>query len=372
MATRCGSAGTTGRWRGSNAATLAVQEEFVTRVAAFRMSDAGDAMLVYGGIGGLARVDKSTGAVAIVNARDPGDDIAAEDIGAPTSADGRVWAATLASGHLVELDPVSLEPIAALQIGITDVPKPGGRRRCAVGGGHRQHRRRLSCANHSDSLISRIEAGEALARGQCHSPAGLLLAALPRPRIIASGVAAALAAVLALASLLRPASPNLGPQTTPTPESSAQLLDQLPSAGEVVNVRQIPFRGFYPRLLAHGYLWLEDEDSGELMRVDPATSAIDVLAVAGRFAFGLNVTADETSVWALDAPKHQLVEIDPESLTEVRRVRTRAPVLAFVVAGGVAWFIDELTYELVRLDLSSETIDRRVALPGPSQLLDRR
>ena len=94
--------------------------------------------------------------------------------------------------------------------------------------------------------------------------------------------------------------------------------------------------------------------SGELVRVDPETGAMDILDVTGRIGFALNATADETSVWALDNFTHELVEIDPETLTEVRRVRTRTQVGQFAVAGGIAWFIDALTDEMVRLDCRPE------------------
>jgi outer membrane protein assembly factor BamB len=209
------------------------------------------------------------------------------------------------------------------------------------------------------------------------------LAALPRP-VLYAGVAAVAAAVVALAVLLRPAPPNVGPQTTPSPEASAQSLDQLPSAGEVVSrtpadVDQVA------RFFAHGYLWMEDvkldeqTTSGELVRVDPATGAFDVLDVTRRIGLELNAIADETSVWArndvsltpsgVEIAFDELVEINPESLTEVRRIPTRRQLGDYVVADGVAWFIDALANELVRLDLTGRAETIRVSLPAAAALL---
>lgn len=199
-------------------------------------------------------------------------------------------------------------------------------------------------------------------------------AGLPRPVLFAAGAVAVAAAVVALAALLQSA-PNVGPHTTPAPSVSEQSsLDQLRSAGEVVNRTPVEVDRV-PKFFAHGYLWMEDSTSveigpsGELVRFDPTTGEMDILDLTRRPGGPPNATADKTSVWAVDGFHHELVQIDPGTLTEVRRVRTGTQVRDFAVADGIAWFIDSLRDDVVRLDLASGDVTARVSLQAPAAVL---
>ena len=152
---------------------------------------------------------------------------------------------------------------------------------------------------------------------------------IPNWLLVAGAVAAA---ILVAALLLRFAPPNVGPETSPTPAPSGQL----PSAGTIVN-RFAVDPSYRMLFYAHDFLWMQRDESGRLIRVDPTTGAVDTLLVTAG-AEGVRVAADETSIWALDNRDHDLVEIDPRALLEVRRVHIGGlSSRAFAVGGGAAW-----------------------------------
>jgi hypothetical protein len=186
------------------------------------------------------------------------------------------------------------------------------------------------------------------------------VAGLPKPVMLAAAVAAVL---LAVALLLRFGQPNVGPQASPTQVPS----DQLPSAGSVLN-RFPTISTYEPAVVGHGFLWMEDEVRGELIRVDPETgaeTAIDIIHDSA--GGGLQAAVDETSVWVLDGATSELVEIDPESAQEVRRIPTDGGRLA--VAGGAAWLANSEANTLIRVDLEAEEVDLRVPLQATGVLL---
>jgi streptogramin lyase len=190
-------------------------------------------------------------------------------------------------------------------------------------------------------------------------------AALPVPVLVA---AVAAAAVIAVAVVFRLAPPHVGPQPSPTPVPSGQL----PTAGEVVN--RIPIESTYaPRVFGLGFLWMEDIRSGEVVRLDPETGAIDTLDITKRVGFETMPAIDETSVWAVDTYAQELVEIDPESMAETRRFQTGIDARGLAVGGGFAWLIGgehlRESQEVARVDLASETVDLRVPIQEPSAVM---
>lgn len=185
---------------------------------------------------------------------------------------------------------------------------------------------------------------------------------LPKPVMLAAAVAAVL---LAVALLLRFGQPNVGPQPSPTQVPSGQL----PSAGSVLN-RFPTISTYKPTVFGHGFLWMEDEVRGELIRVDPETGAETAIDIIHDSAGGaLGVTVDETSIWVFDGATGELVEIDPESAQEVRRIRTPVFAGGLAMGGGVAWFADREASAVVRFDLETEKVTLRVPVQAPGVLL---
>jgi streptogramin lyase len=188
------------------------------------------------------------------------------------------------------------------------------------------------------------------------------LAVLPKPVMVAAAVAAVLVAV---ALLLRFGQPNVGPQPSPSQVPSGQL----PSAGTVLN-RFPTISTYEPAVVGDGFLWMEDEVRGELIRVDLETgneTAIDIIRDSAGGA--VRATVDETSVWVFDGATNELVEIDPESAEEVRRIPIGCCAGRFAVAGGVAWLADSEAKTLSRIDLEAEEVDLSVPLQATGVLL---
>jgi hypothetical protein len=105
-----------------NAATGAVEGEVTTQVIAFKLFRIGDAIVIYGAPSGAVSVDvgsmEVTGHVSQFegNQFDPSEPAYT----GLAAGDGRVWATT-ESGQLVELDPVSLQPLAALSLDLSEL-----------------------------------------------------------------------------------------------------------------------------------------------------------------------------------------------------------------------------------------------------------
>jgi hypothetical protein len=207
-----------------------------------------------------------------------------------------------------------------------------------------------------DSIMAEVEATPQLRSW---------FAVLPRPVIITAAVAAAL---LAVALLLRFGQPNVGPQPSPSQVPSGQL----PSAGTVLN-RFPTISTYEPVVVGHGFLWMEDGVRGELIRVDLESGSETAIDIShGPAGAGVRPAVDETSVWAFDDLTNDLVEIDPESAEEVRRIPIGCCASRVAVAGGIAWLADTAgngNSRLTRVDLETEEVDLRVPLQATGVLL---
>ena len=109
---------------------------------------------------------------------------------------------------------------------------------------------------------------------------------------------------------------------------------------------------------AAGYLWVTAADTGEVLRIDPATHAIKRVHVGG-FPIGIVVTGG--SVWFADHEGGKVVRLDPRSLRPVGepiRVGTKPSWL--VVAGGSLFVTDQDDGTVTRIDVQS---GNKVGLP---------
>jgi hypothetical protein len=184
------------------------------------------------------------------------------------------------------------------------------------------------------------------------------LAALPMPVLIAGAVAAAL---LAVAILLRVAQPNIGPQPSPTlTPTQAVVLQRIPTIST-----------YSVAVFGHGYLWLEDQRRGQLIRVDPQTGVIDdALSITGAsVGGGLHPAVGLTSLWVVNNSTQELVEIDPDTNQEVRRIKTNILATELAVAGDVAWLVDSGAEGVARVDLTTGVVDLRTPFPGAVAVL---
>jgi outer membrane protein assembly factor BamB len=180
------------------------------------------------------------------------------------------------------------------------------------------------------------------------------LAALPMPVLIAGAVAAV---VLAVAILLQVAQPNIGPQPSPTPTTTqATVLQRVPTIST-----------YSPATFGRGYLWLEDSQRGQLIRVEPDTGVIDdPISVTGdSVAGGLHAAVSLTSIWVVDNSTLELVEIDPESNQEFFRIRTNVLATGLAVVGDVAWMVDAGAESVARVDLVKGVVDLRIPFRAP-------
>ncbi|HEX6655114.1 MAG TPA: hypothetical protein VF153_02775, partial [Candidatus Limnocylindria bacterium] len=166
---------------------------------------------------------------------------------------------------------------------------------------------------------------------------------LGRP-LLAAGAAAVL--VLAAVLIWQFGRQQVGPHPTPPPRPAA--------------VQQVPGLATYqPALFAHGYLWLDDQNRGELIRFDPQTGTLsDPLPINSQnFGSSVHPTAGPNSIWAVDAETHELVEVDPATNTELRRVSTGADIPGGVfILDGFAWIADPGAQSVVTVNLTSGAV----------------
>ena len=110
--------------------------------------------------------------------------------------------------------------------------------------------------------------------------------------------------------------------------------------------------------VAGGAVWASDLDTGEILRIDPRSRAVQARVQAGVQAGGdLPISAGGGALWA--AARGRLLRIDPADARITGRVRVGEPDAGFPVAGaGVMWLIDAL--ELRRVDTERLAFDHTV------------
>ena len=107
-----------------------------------------------------------------------------------------------------------------------------------------------------------------------------------------------------------------------------------------------------------GYIWVTAADTGEVLRIDPATHAIKRAHVGGS-PVGIVVTGG--SVWFADHEGGKVVRLDPRSLRRVGEpIRVGAKPSWLGVAAGSLFVTDENDGTVARIDLHS---GERVGLP---------
>ena len=107
-----------------------------------------------------------------------------------------------------------------------------------------------------------------------------------------------------------------------------------------------------------GYLWVTAADTGEVLRIDPATRAIKRVHVGG---FPIGIVVAGGSVWFADQEGGKVVRLDPRSLRRVGepiRVGTKPSWLG--AAAGSLFVTDQDDGTVTRIDVHS---GKKVGLP---------
>ena len=194
---------------------------------------------------------------------------------------------------------------------------------------------------------------------------------------IAAFAAAFVAAVAILAYSLLPSGPsNIGGDATPSPGASASqaasaepsptapeipiaplpALEGLPSAGAVIGSYDVEDAGA-PVLYAHGSVWLSNNETGILSRMDPATGeiigTIEVNPNPEITRYDLNAVSDGSYVWATGIDD-AMVKIDPATNEIVERVDVGTLAYRIAVNDGQLWLTDlDQGGRVIRLDTAS-------------------
>jgi streptogramin lyase len=199
-----------------------------------------------------------------------------------------------------------------------------------------------------DSIMAEVEATPQVRSG-------------PDLRAISDFVLAA-AAVLAIAVLLRVGTPNVGPAPTPV------ALDQLPSAGRV-EARISVDASDVPAAFGHGFLWLTNAASGELVRMDPANGSIYSPLVVTEPGSAVPIAITDSAVWVVDRRDGTLVELDPDAMEERRRIPVEGTIAALAADGNDLWLLDVQAGRLARMDSADGSTAPSVVTEGASSLL---
>jgi len=107
-----------------------------------------------------------------------------------------------------------------------------------------------------------------------------------------------------------------------------------------------------------GYVWVTASDDGDVLRIDPETSAVKRLHVGG---FPMGIVVIGGSLWVADHDGGEVVGLDARSLRRVGQpIRVGAKPSWLVAAGGSLFVTDEDDGTIVRIDVPS---GKKVGLP---------
>jgi YVTN family beta-propeller protein len=100
-----------------------------------------------------------------------------------------------------------------------------------------------------------------------------------------------------------------------------------------------------------GYVWVSASDTGEVLRVDPATNAITHVHVGG---FPVGVTVVARNVWFLDRERGELGRLDPRTLKPLgKAVRVGGAPASLAWAAGYLFVGDPVRGIVRRVDVRS-------------------
>jgi streptogramin lyase len=128
--------------------------------------------------------------------------------------------------------------------------------------------------------------------------------------------------------------------------------------------------GLHPCGAAAGFgaVWVANDGSGSLARVNPRTNRVNRRIGVGRGACSADAGAG--FVWVTNYKTGSLVRVDPRTL-RTRKVRVGRSPFDVVVAGGRVWSTTWRDGRLVELDPSTLRIIRRLAVGSyPTGLLE--
>lgn len=202
-----------------------------------------------------------------------------------------------------------------------------------------------------DSIMAEVEATPQIRYG-------------PDLRALSGFVLNAAAALLAVALLLRFAVPNVGTAPTPVP------LDELPSAGRIQARISIEVNDA-PAAFGHGFLWLTNAATGELIRMDPANGSIASPLAVSEAGSATPIALTDSAVWVADRRDATLVELDPATLQELRRFPVRGSVSAIAADGSALWLLDDETAELLQFDVATGNVGLTLPIAGSALLVHR-
>lgn len=199
--------------------------------------------------------------------------------------------------------------------------------------------------------------------------------AIPRS-LLSLGVVAVLVGAILLSPGSRP--PGSDSPAGPAPQASGAAyvtppaLDSLPSGGAVEAEIDLP-AGAYPASAGHGALWIGNERSGEVMRLDPKSNEIVGTIEVNPSASGYNLwpVADEAWVWSSGVRDQTLVRIDPETNAIDARFGVQAVPYRIASSGSEVWFTNFDGGEVVRVSAATGEVQARIDLPSASGIVIR-
>jgi outer membrane protein assembly factor BamB len=151
--------------------------------------------------------------------------------------------------------------------------------------------------------------------------------------------ALALAATVLVAIAVVSAARDAGPPPATPAGHGLHLVLRKPLAGQGGTV--------YAGL---GWVWAADASTGDILRLDPRTSAVrGRIHVGGESAFAVGAGA----VWALDG-NQRLLRIDPATDRVVARIALPQPAAGVIVAGDTVWVGTKV--EIQAVDPRSATV----------------
>jgi streptogramin lyase len=144
--------------------------------------------------------------------------------------------------------------------------------------------------------------------------------------------------------------PTPRPTTSEVPMTTLPPLDDLPVGGAIK--RTLPDPGAWPASFAHGSLWLANELTGELVRMDPTTG--DVIAriafEASDNPYSPNVAVTADGVWVNLNQDQEIHHVNATTNEVDRTHRIGAVAYSIVPFGDDLWITDYRGGVVLRID----------------------
>jgi streptogramin lyase len=117
-----------------------------------------------------------------------------------------------------------------------------------------------------------------------------------------------------------------------------------------------------------GSLWYY-QSNGRLIRVDPASGAVQATIDTPEAAFATGITVGSEAVWVCAPDARQIVRIDPASNHVAKRIEVAGMPLQLVELGNALWVVLTHDNAVIRIDPATGAETARCSVEQPTKII---